>query len=138
MVPSSPYVMTSCSSSADGGCWASGKSRNLAGGYSRCPNSPTTWISWVGVLARTRWAPGAAARAAAARVVEAVVTHGRSADAALADDGSTGERAAVRAIGLGTVRWYLRLWPALEGLMSRAAGADSTVPALLARRASHR
>src|ERR1700745_2697427 len=81
---------------------------------------------------RTRWAPGAAALAAAARVVEAVVTHGRSADAALAEDESTGERAAVRAIGLGTLRWYLRLWPALEGLMSRPAGVASPVRALLA------
>ena len=60
------------------------------------------------------------------------MTHGRSADAALADDESTGERAAVRAIGLGTLRWYLRLWPALEGLMSRPAGVASPVRALLA------
>jgi 16S rRNA (cytosine967-C5)-methyltransferase len=64
--------------------------------------------------------------------VEAVVTHGRSADAALADDESTGERAAVRAIGLGTLRWYLRLAPALEGLMSRPSGVAPAVRALLA------
>jgi len=83
-------------------------------------------------LARARWAPGAAALAGAARVVEAVVTNGRSADAALADDESTGERAAVRAIGLGTLRWYLRLAPALEGLMSRPSGVAPPVRALLA------
>ncbi|HEY2275216.1 MAG TPA: 16S rRNA (cytosine(967)-C(5))-methyltransferase RsmB [Steroidobacteraceae bacterium] len=83
-------------------------------------------------MARTRWAPGAAALAAAARVVEAVVTNGRSADAALADEESPGERAAVRAIGLGTLRWYLRLAPALEGLMKRPSGVASPVRALLA------
>jgi 16S rRNA (cytosine967-C5)-methyltransferase len=85
-------------------------------------------------LARTRWAPGATALAAAARVVEAVVTNGRSADAALAeaDEESSAERAAVRAIGLGTLRWYLRLAPALEGLMTRPSGVASPVRALLA------
>jgi 16S rRNA (cytosine967-C5)-methyltransferase len=63
-----------------------------------------------------------------------VVTGGRSADAALADADreSPGERAAVRAIGLGTLRWYLRLAPALEGLMSRPAGVAPPVRALLA------
>jgi 16S rRNA (cytosine967-C5)-methyltransferase len=61
-----------------------------------------------------------------------VVTSGRSADAALADEESTGERAAVRAIALGTLRWYLRLAPALEGLLSRPSGIESPVRALLA------
>ena len=60
------------------------------------------------------------------------MTHGRSADAALADGESTGERAAVRAIALGTLRWYLRLAPALEGLMRRPSGVASAVRALLA------
>jgi 16S rRNA (cytosine967-C5)-methyltransferase len=83
-------------------------------------------------LARTRWAPGATALAAAARVVEAVVAHGRSADAALEDAGSGEDRSAVRAIALGTLRWYLRLAPALEGLMKRPAGVASAVRALLA------
>jgi 16S rRNA (cytosine967-C5)-methyltransferase len=61
-----------------------------------------------------------------------VVTSGRSADAALADEESAGERAAVRAIALGTLRWYLRLAPALEGLMRRPSGIASPVRALLA------
>jgi len=38
----------------------------------------------------------------------------------------------VRAIALGTLRWYLRLAPALEGLMRRPAGIASAVRALLA------
>ena len=83
-------------------------------------------------MARTRWAPGAAALAAAARVVEAVVTSGRSADAALAQGESADDRAAVRAIALGTLRWYLRLAPAFDGLMKRPAGVASPVRALLA------
>ena len=83
-------------------------------------------------MARTRWAPGAPALAAAARVVEAVATNGRSADAALAEGHSGSERAAVRAIALGTLRWYLRLAPALEGLMQRPAGIAPAIRALLA------
>ena len=38
----------------------------------------------------------------------------------------------MRAIALGTLRWYLRLAPALEGLMTRPAGIASAVRALLA------
>jgi 16S rRNA (cytosine967-C5)-methyltransferase len=82
-------------------------------------------------LARSRWAPGATALAEAARVVEAVAAHGRSADAALAEAGSAEDRSAVRAIALGTLRWYLRLAPALEGLVKRPAGVASPVRALL-------
>src|SRR5215472_3782004 len=104
LAQSSPYVTASCWFSAGKRAfWASGGCRNPAAGCWQCPNSPTTSSSWGGVLARTRWAPGAAALAGAARAVEAVVADGRSADAALADDESTGERAAVRAIGLGTL-----------------------------------
>ena len=83
-------------------------------------------------MARTPWAPGAAALAGAARVVEAVATSGRSADAALADADSSGERAAVRAIALGTLRWYLRLAPALEELTKRPSGIAPQIRALLA------
>ena len=60
------------------------------------------------------------------------MTNGRSADAALTDEESPGERAAVRAIGLGTLRWYLRLAPALERLLKRPSGVSSPVRALLA------
>jgi 16S rRNA (cytosine967-C5)-methyltransferase len=83
-------------------------------------------------LARTRWAPGAAALAGAARVVDAVVSDGRSADSALARAEGEGERAAVRAIALGTLRWYLRLAPALETLMTRPTGVPGPIRALLA------
>jgi 16S rRNA (cytosine967-C5)-methyltransferase len=78
-----------------------------------------------GDLARTPWAPGAAALAGAARVVDAVATRGESTDGT--SDDPPRERAAVRAIALGTIRWYLRLVPALEQLLARPA----TVPPLI-------
>lgn len=59
------------------------------------------------------------------------MSQGRSADAALAEGQPTGDRAAVRAIALGTLRWYLRLAPALEALLQRPAGVASAVRALL-------
>ena len=58
----------------------------------------------------------------AARVVAAVIDQGASADAALASLAASAERAAVRAIALGTVRWYLRLLPAVHSLLDRKAG----------------
>src|SRR5262249_26885805 len=126
-------MTASCSSSAGrAACWVSGRCRNPAAGCCRCPNSPTTSSSGDGALVRTRWAPGAAALAGAARVVEAVVADGRSADAALVKVESGTDRPAVRAIALGTVRWYLRLAPAIDALMKRPAGVASAVRALLA------
>jgi 16S rRNA (cytosine967-C5)-methyltransferase len=85
-------------------------------------------------LARTPWAPGAPALAASAIAVDAVVTGGESADAALgtSTSGITAERRAVRAISLGTLRWYLRLAPALEPLLERPVGVSGRVRALLA------
>lgn len=70
----------------------------------------------------------------AARVV-AAVRRGRSADALLsdaptaADAGTT--RAAVRAITLGSLRWYLRLAPAVDSLLARKGGMDPELHALL-------
>jgi 16S rRNA (cytosine967-C5)-methyltransferase len=58
----------------------------------------------------------------AARVIAAVIDQGASADAALARFAGSDERAAVRAIALGSVRWYLRLLPAVQGLLERKAG----------------
>ena len=58
----------------------------------------------------------------AARVIAAVVDQGASADAALAALAPSAERAAVRAVALGSVRWYLRLWPAVQSLLDRKAG----------------
>jgi len=68
---------------------------------------------------RTRHAPGAETLAQAALVVHEVVHEGRSADVALEAAQERGDRAAVRAIALGTLRWYLRLAPALAPLLSR-------------------
>jgi 16S rRNA (cytosine967-C5)-methyltransferase len=64
--------------------------------------------------------------------VEAVIGAGQTIDAGLQAAEGTNERAAVRAIALGTVRWYLRLAPALEALLERPAGISAPVRALLA------
>jgi 16S rRNA (cytosine967-C5)-methyltransferase len=68
-------------------------------------------------------------------VVEAVTGRGRSADAAFAASlgrapGSP-DLSAVRAIALGTLRWYLRLDPALAPLVARPEGLEAPVRALL-------
>ena len=83
-------------------------------------------------MARSHRAAGAPALIGAARVVEAVVAGGRSADAALAEYGGAAERAAVRAIALGTLRWYLRLAPAVDALLARPSGVAPPIRALLA------
>ena len=80
---------------------------------------------------RTPWAPGAPALAAAARAVDEVVSSGRSAETALAAHEGDAHRAAVRAIALGTIRWYLRLAPALDLLLKHPAGVTGTVRSLL-------
>jgi 16S rRNA (cytosine967-C5)-methyltransferase len=82
-------------------------------------------------LGRTPWAPGAPALADAARAVASVVAEGRSADVALAPFESVAHRAAVRAIALGTVRWYLRLAPAVDMLLSRPKDVAADLHALL-------
>lgn len=76
---------------------------------------------------RSGWAPGAPALAEAARSISAVITQGRSLDAALSD----GAGSAVRAIALGTARWYLRLAPAVERLLERPRGLAGPIHALL-------
>ncbi|HUE47857.1 MAG TPA: 16S rRNA (cytosine(967)-C(5))-methyltransferase RsmB [Steroidobacteraceae bacterium] len=81
-------------------------------------------------MGRTPWAPGAPALAAAARAVDEVITCGHSADAALASLANAPDRAAVRAITLGTLRWYLRLAPAVEELIETRVA--SPVRSLLA------
>jgi 16S rRNA (cytosine967-C5)-methyltransferase len=82
-------------------------------------------------LARTPWAPGAPALADAARAVASIVFDGRSSDVALAPFDSAPHRAAVRAIALGSVRWYLRLAPAVELLLTRPKGVAKALHALL-------
>ncbi len=64
----------------------------------------------------------------------AAVRRGRSADALLVDAAEPAEiagRAAVRAITLGSLRWYLRLAPAVESLLARKRGMDPLLHALL-------
>ncbi|HWF99709.1 MAG TPA: 16S rRNA (cytosine(967)-C(5))-methyltransferase RsmB [Steroidobacteraceae bacterium] len=72
---------------------------------------------------------GAQALAEAARAVAAVV-RGRSADEALTATAASPSRPAVRAIALGSVRWYLRLRPAVDALLTRP-GLEPEIHALL-------
>lgn len=62
--------------------------------------------------------------------MHSVVYDGRSADAALESAHERVDRAAVRAIALGTLRWYLRLAPALAPLSTRPF--DELAPKLAA------
>ena len=80
---------------------------------------------------KSRWAPGAAALADAARALAAIAYEGRSAEAALAPFLNSPDRAAVRAITLGCARWYLRLAPAMGSLLARPEGLAPEVRALL-------
>jgi len=81
---------------------------------------------------RERLAPGALTLAAAARAVAAVAHEGFSSDDALALAEERPDRAAVRAIALGTLRWYLRLAPVVAGIVARpAAEVDPLLRALL-------
>jgi 16S rRNA (cytosine967-C5)-methyltransferase len=82
-------------------------------------------------LVRTPWAPGAPALADAARAIVSIVVEGRSSDAALAPFESSPQRAAIRAITLGSVRWYLRLAPAVEMLLTKPKGLVDPLHALL-------
>jgi 16S rRNA (cytosine967-C5)-methyltransferase len=86
---------------------------------------------------RSRHAPGAETLAHAALAVNAVVNEGRSADVALEGAQARTDRAAVRAIALGTLRWYLRLAPALEPLLSRPFAELSPRLAALLVTAAH-
>ena len=74
--------------------------------------------------------PGARPLAEAARAVAAVVS-GRSAEETLSAVEASPERAIVRAITLGTVRWYLRLRPAVDGLLDRPGALAREIHALL-------
>jgi 16S rRNA (cytosine967-C5)-methyltransferase len=86
---------------------------------------------------RSRHAPGAETLAQAALAVHAVVYEGRSADAALEAAQERIDRAAVRAIALGTLRWYLRLAPTLSSLVSRPFDELSPKLATLLVTAAH-
>jgi 16S rRNA (cytosine967-C5)-methyltransferase len=86
---------------------------------------------------RARHAPGAETLGAAAMAVSEVRHLGRSADAALEAVAGREDRAAVRAIALGTLRWYLRLEPALAPLLNRSLDEISPRLAALLVTAAH-
>ena len=73
---------------------------------------------------------GAQALAEASKAVAAVVG-GRSADEALAPSEASASRPAIRAITLGTLRWYLRLRPAVDALLSRPGALAGDIHSLL-------
>ncbi len=78
--------------------------------------------------------PAAAAQvlAGAARAVRAVLNEGCSADEALSAQATLPQRAAIRAVALGSLRWYLRLAPAVLPLASKpGAELDLRLCALL-------
>ena len=82
-------------------------------------------------MAKSPWAPGAPALAGAAQALDAVLCDGRSADAVLGGFQASADRAAVRAITLGTIRWYLRVAPAVEPLLANPSAVSAPVRALL-------
>jgi 16S rRNA (cytosine967-C5)-methyltransferase len=67
----------------------------------------------------------------AARALASVASVGQSSDKALAAFQDSPNRAAVRAITLGSLRWYLRLAPALELLLDRPGKVTPEIRALL-------
>ena len=79
----------------------------------------------------SRWAPGAAALADAARVTSSVAFDGRSTEDVLRAYDESPQRAAIRAISLGSLRWYLRLAPAIEGLLAHPQGVANEIRTLL-------
>ena len=77
-------------------------------------------------------APGATALALAARALSHVVDEGCTAEVALARaEVPQHERAAARAILSGTLRWYLRLAPAVDALLQRGQTMHALVRAVL-------
>lgn len=82
-------------------------------------------------MSRSGSGGAATALAEASRAVVSVLA-GQTADEALRPFESSAHRAAVRAITLGTVRWYLRLKPAVESLLARPQTLAREVRALLA------
>ena len=77
-------------------------------------------------------APGSTALALAARALSHVVDEGCTAELALARaDVAPQDRAAVRAILSGTLRWYLRLAPAVDALLQRGQTMHALVRAVL-------
>jgi 16S rRNA (cytosine967-C5)-methyltransferase len=70
--------------------------------------------------------------AGAARALAAVVDEGLNAEVALAAAARTAHRAAIHAVTLGALRWYLRLAPAVLPLLARPrAGGNGLLRSLL-------
>jgi len=82
---------------------------------------------------RAQFAPGATAMAAAARALDAVAgDRGCTAEVALRElDLAPAERGAVRALHNGTLRWYLRLAPLVDALLSPGQRMAPLVRAVL-------
>jgi 16S rRNA (cytosine967-C5)-methyltransferase len=83
---------------------------------------------------RTPWAPGAEPLAEASRIVSRVAFEGRSFEDAMAHaerSRKLRDRPAIGAIARGTLRWYLRLVPAVDSLLKRPGGLAREVRALL-------
>src|SRR5690606_17502448 len=83
--------------------------------------------------ARRGIAPGASALAASAQALDLVVREGGcTAEAALLQlEIAPADRAAVRAIHTGTLRWYLRLAPLLDTLLKPGQSMPPAVRAVL-------
>ncbi len=82
----------------------------------------------------TPWAPGAAPLAEAARLISRVAFEGRSFEDALAHaerSRKLRDRPATVAIARGTLRWYLRLAPAVDSLLKRPDGLARELRTLL-------
>jgi len=75
---------------------------------------------------------GAQVMSAAARAVHAVLADGKSSEQALAEHTGSAPRAAVQAVVLGTLRWYLRLAPAVLPLAGERNRLEPILRALLA------
>ena len=81
---------------------------------------------------RGRWAPGAETLASASRALVRITFDGRSADDALSPFDTAKDRSAVRAITLGTTRWYLRVTAVLDLLLEQPERLSPEIRALLA------
>jgi 16S rRNA (cytosine967-C5)-methyltransferase len=98
---------------------------------------PHSKASQVRAQRRDSGAPGARTLAAAASVVRAVAFDGRSADVALEEFATREDRSAIRAIALGTLRWYLRLKPGVAPLVNRPFESLTPMLASLLVTAAH-
>jgi hypothetical protein len=75
--------------------------------------------------------------ASAARALAEVAARGRSADDALAPFRHAADRSAIRAITLGSLRWYWRLLPAVVSLAGERRALAPALRALLIPAAHH-